>query len=172
MNNHQHEHVQLERNINVALLTVSDTRDFDSDKGGQLVQSLLKEINVSIEEHHYKIVKDDKNAITLQIKQWLEDNENLDVIITTGGTGISQRDVTIEAVRPLLTKELEGFGELFRYLSYTEDVGTRALLSRAIGGTAKDKLIFALPGSTGEVKLAIEKLIKPELNHLVHELTK
>lgn len=172
MNNHQHEHVQLERNINVALLTVSDTRDFDSDKGGQLVQSLLKEINVSIEEHHYKIVKDDKNAITLQIKQWLEDNENIDVIITTGGTGISQRDVTIEAVRPLLTKELEGFGELFRYLSYTEDVGTRALLSRAIGGTAKDKLIFALPGSTGAVKLAIEKLIKPELNHLVHELTK
>lgn len=172
MNNHQHEHVQSERNINVALLTVSDTRDFDSDKGGQLVQSLLKEINVSIEEHHYKIVKDDKNAITLQIKQWLEDNENLDVIITTGGTGISQRDVTIEAVRPLLTKELEGFGELFRYLSYTEDVGTRALLSRAIGGTAKDKLIFALPGSTGAVKLAIEKLIKPELNHLVHELTK
>lgn len=172
MNNHQHEHVQLERNINVALLTVSDTRDFDSDKGGQLVQSLLKEINVSIEEHHYKIVKDDKNAITLQIKQWLEDNENIDVIITTGGTGISQRDVTIEAVRPLLTKELEGFGELFRYLSYSEDVGTRALLSRAIGGTAKDKLIFALPGSTGAVKLAIEKLIKPELNHLVHELTK
>lgn len=172
MNNHQHEHVQLERNINVALLTVSDTRDFDSDKGGQLVQSLLKEINVSIEEHHYKIVKDDKNAITLQIKQWLEDNENIDVIITTGGTGISQRDVTIEAVRPLLTKEIEGFGELFRYLSYTEDVGTRALLSRAIGGTAKDKLIFALPGSTGAVKLAIEKLIKPELNHLVHELTK
>lgn len=172
MNNHQHEHVQLERNINVAILTVSDTRDFDSDKGGQLVQSLLKEINVSIEEHHYKIVKDDKNAITLQIKQWLEDSENIDVIITTGGTGISQRDVTIEAVRPLLTKEIEGFGELFRYLSYTEDVGTRALLSRAIGGTAKDKLIFALPGSTGAVKLAIEKLIKPELNHLVHELTK
>lgn len=172
MNNHQHEHIQLERNINVAILTVSDTRDFDSDKGGQLVQSLLKEINVSIEEHHYKIVKDDKNAITLQIKQWLEDNENIDVIITTGGTGISQRDVTIEAVRPLLTKELEGFGELFRYLSYSEDVGTRALLSRAIGGTAKDKLIFALPGSTGAVKLAIEKLIKPELNHLVHELTK
>lgn len=172
MNNHQHEHVQLERNINVAILTVSDTRDFDSDKGGQLVQSLLKEINVSIEEHHYKIVKDDKNAITLQIKQWLEDNENIDVIITTGGTGISQRDVTIEAVRPLLTKEIEGFGELFRYLSYSEDVGTRALLSRAIGGTAKDKLIFALPGSTGAVKLAIEKLIKPELNHLVHELTK
>ncbi|MBW4837717.1 MAG: molybdenum cofactor biosynthesis protein MoaB [Staphylococcaceae bacterium] len=172
MNNHQHEHVQLERNINVAILTVSDTRDFDSDKGGQLVQSLLKELNASIEEHHYKIVKDDKNAITLQIKQWLEDNENIDVIITTGGTGISQRDVTIEAVRPLLTKEIEGFGELFRYLSYTEDVGTRALLSRAIGGTAKDKLIFALPGSTGAVKLAIEKLIKPELNHLVHELTK
>lgn len=172
MHNHQHEHVQLGRDINVAILTVSDTRDFDTDKGGQLVQSLLKEINVSIDEHHYKIVKDDKHAIMLQIKQWLEEYENIDVIITTGGTGISQRDVTIEAVRPLLTKELEGFGELFRYLSFAEDVGTRALLSRAIGGTAEDKLIFALPGSTGAVKLAIEKLIKPELNHLVHELTK
>ncbi|MDU4929573.1 MAG: molybdopterin-binding protein, partial [Staphylococcus epidermidis] len=96
----------------------------------------------------------------------------LDVIITTGGTGISQRDVTIEAVRPLLTKELEGFGELFRYLSYTEDVGTRALLTRAIAGTCDNTLIFALPGSTGAIKLAIEKLIKPELSHLVFELNK
>ena len=79
--------------------------------------------------------------------------------------------MTIEAVRPLLTKELEGFGELFRYLSYTEDVGTRALLTRAIAGTC-DSLNFALPGSTGAIKLAIEKLIKPELSHLVFELNK
>lgn len=172
MHNHQHEHVKLERNINVAVLTISDTRDEENDKSGQLVQSLLKEINVTVEKDNYKIVKDDKNAITLQLKQWLDEHEEIDAIITTGGTGISQRDVTIEAVRPLLTKELEGFGELFRYLSYTEDVGTRSLLSRAIGGAAKDKLIFALPGSTGAVKLAIERLIKPELNHLVHELTK
>lgn len=85
-----------------------------------------------MEKDNYKIVKDDKNAITLQLKQWLDEHEEIDAIITTGGTGISQRDVTIEAIRPLLSKELEGFGELFRYLSYTEDVGTRSLLSRAI----------------------------------------
>ena len=115
-------------------------------------------------------MKDDKAAITTQLKAWLD--TDIDVIITTGGTGIAARDVTIEAVQPLLTKEIEGFGELFRYLSYTEDVGTRALLSRAVGGTVHDKLIFSLPGSTGAVKLALEKLIKPELNHLVLEVTK
>ncbi|RIP19056.1 molybdenum cofactor biosynthesis protein MoaB, partial [Staphylococcus gallinarum] len=105
-----------------------------------------------------------------QLREWLK--EDIDVIITTGGTGIAQRDVTIEAVSALITKEIEGFGELFRYLSYTEDVGTRALLSRAIAGAVGDKLIFSIPGSTGAVKLALNKLIKPELNHLVKEITK
>jgi len=97
---------------------------------------------------------------------------DIDVIITTGGTGIAPRDVTIEAVEPLLTKKLDGFGELFRYLSYAEDVGTRALLSRAIAGTVNNKLIFTLPGSTGAVNLAMKKLIQPELNHMVYELNK
>lgn len=106
MHNHQHEHVKLERNINVAVLTISDTRDEETDKGGQLVQSLLKEINVTVEKDNYKIVKDDKNAITLQLKQWLDEHEEIDAIITTGGTGISQRDVTIEAIRPLLSKRI------------------------------------------------------------------
>lgn len=77
MHNHQHEHVKLERNINVAVLTISDTRDEETDKGGQLVQSLLKEINVTVEKDNYKIVKDDKNAITLQLKQWLEDRKSV-----------------------------------------------------------------------------------------------
>ena len=80
--------------------------------------------------------------------------------------------ISREAVSSLITKEIEGFGELFRYLSYTEDVGTRALLSRAIAGTVNNKLIFSIPGSTGAVKLALNKLIKPELNHLVQEITK
>lgn len=166
----EHTNVKLNRQVKAAVLTVSDTRDVDTDKGGQLVKRLLQEDQVLIDEQHYRIVKDDKALITQQITTWLADD--VDVIITTGGTGIAQRDVTIEAVRPLLTKEIEGFGELFRYLSYTEDVGTRALLSRAVAGTVNNKLIFSLPGSTGAVKLAIEKLIKPELNHLVHELTK
>ena len=123
-----------------------------------------------IRDRHYRIVKDEQDLIQKQLQEWLK--EDIDVIITTGGTGIAQRDVTIEAVSALITKEIEGFGELFRYLSYTEDVGTRALLSRAIAGAVGDKLIFSIPGSTGAVKLALNKLIKPELNHLVNEITK
>lgn len=166
-----HTNVKLDRNIEVAVLTVSDTRNYETDKGGQLIQTLLKDENINIKRENYQIVKDDQEAIHSQIQTWLQ-QKNIDVIITTGGTGIAQRDVTIEVVRPLLDKEIEGFGELFRYLSYTEDVGTRSLLSRAVAGTHDEALIFALPGSTGAIKLAINKLIKPELNHLIHELTK
>ncbi|MEL0537855.1 MogA/MoaB family molybdenum cofactor biosynthesis protein [Staphylococcus debuckii] len=170
MTKNEHVNVKLDRDIQCAVLTVSDTRTEETDKGGNLAKELLSEINVEIKPDHYAIVKDDKQAITEQIQQWLA--EDVDVIITTGGTGIAQRDVTIEAVTPLLTKQIEGFGELFRYLSYAEDVGTRALLSRAVAGTVGEQLIFSVPGSTGAVKLALNKLIKPELNHLIHELTK
>ncbi|MGN4239433.1 MogA/MoaB family molybdenum cofactor biosynthesis protein [Staphylococcus equorum] len=165
-----HTNVKLNQDIKCAVLTVSDTRDYKTDKGGKLVIELLSELNVSIDKSHYKIVKDEQKAIQMQVEQWL--SEDIDVIVTTGGTGIAQRDVTIEAVSSFFTKEIEGFGELFRYLSYAEDIGTRALLSRAIAGTVNDKLIFSIPGSTGAVKLALEKLIKPELNHLVKEITK
>ncbi|AVQ35485.1 MogA/MoaB family molybdenum cofactor biosynthesis protein [Staphylococcus kloosii] len=165
-----HSDIKLTRKIQSAVLTISDTRDYKTDKSGQLIKSLLAEENVEVRDEAYKIVKDEPQAIKSQIEEWLK--SDVDVIITTGGTGISPRDITIETVRPLFTKEIEGFGELFRYLSYTEDVGTKALLSRAIAGTVKDKLIFCLPGSSGAVKLALNKLIKPELNHLVHELTK
>ena len=166
-----HQHIKLDRDIEVAILTVSDTRDYNTDKGGQLIQTLLENENVNVKDDYYKIVKYNQKDIHEQLSTCLKKNV-IDVIITTGGTGIAQRDVTIEVVRPLLDKEIEGFGEMFRYLSYTEDVGTRAILSRAIAGTHQDKLLFSLPGSTGAVKLAIDKLIKPELNHLVHELTK
>ncbi|MEB7722716.1 MogA/MoaB family molybdenum cofactor biosynthesis protein [Staphylococcus equorum] len=165
-----HTNVKLNQDVKCAVLTVSDTRDYKTDKGGKLVIELLSELNVSIDKSHYKIVKDEQEAIQMQVEQWL--SEDIDVIVTTGGTGIAQRDVTIEAVSSFFTKEIEGFGELFRYLSYAEDVGTRALLSRAIAGTVNEKLIFSIPGSTGAVKLALEKLIKPELNHLVKEITK
>ncbi|MDU9418214.1 molybdenum cofactor biosynthesis protein B [Staphylococcus lloydii] len=165
-----HSDIKLTRKIQVAVLTISDTRDYKTDKSGQLIKSLLAEENVEVGEAAYKIVKDEPQAIKSQIEQWL--NGDIDVIITTGGTGISPRDITIETLRPLFSKEIEGFGELFRYLSYIEDVGTKALLSRAIAGTVNDKFVFCLPGSSGAVKLALNKLIKPELNHLVHELTK
>lgn len=165
-----HTNVKLDRDVRCAVLTVSDTRTIETDKGGQTVKALLETINTVVQPEHYRIVKDDKTEIQGQLRSWLA--EDLDVIITTGGTGIAPRDVTIESVSPLLTKEIEGFGELFRYLSYTEDVGTRALLSRAVGGTIGNKLIFCLPGSTGAVKLGMNKLILPELNHLVHEMNK
>lgn len=161
---------RIDRLINVSVLTVSDTRTKETDKGGQLVQQYLNDLNVEIKEGHYQIVKDDVTEIQTQVNEWL--SKDVDAIITTGGTGISQRDVTIEAIKPLLDKEIEGFGEIFRYLSYTEDVGTRAILSRAIAGTVGHQVIIAIPGSTGAVKLAMEKLITKELNHLVHELNK
>ncbi|WP_411860800.1 MogA/MoaB family molybdenum cofactor biosynthesis protein [Mammaliicoccus sciuri] len=161
---------RIDRLINVSVLTVSDTRTKETDKGGQLVQQYLNDLNVEIKEGHYQIVKDDVTEIQTQVNEWL--SKDVDVIITTGGTGISQRDVTIEAIKPLLDKEIEGFGEIFRYLSYTEDVGTRAILSRAIAGTVGHQVIISIPGSTGAVKLAMEKLITKELNHLVHELNK
>lgn len=161
---------RIDRFINVSVLTVSDTRTKETDKGGQLVQQYLKDLNVEIKEGHYQIVKDDVTEIQTQVNEWL--SKDVDAIITTGGTGISQRDVTIEAIKPLLDKEIEGFGEIFRYLSYTEDVGTRAILSRAIAGTVGHQVIISIPGSTGAVKLAMEKLITKELNHLVHELNK
>ncbi|UEX90556.1 MogA/MoaB family molybdenum cofactor biosynthesis protein [Staphylococcus ratti] len=165
-----HTNVNVGREIRCAVLTVSDTRTKETDKGGQLVLTLLGELNTEVASNHYTIVKDDEEAIKTQVLTWLE--EGVDVIITTGGTGIAQRDCTIEAIQPLLQKEIEGFGELFRYLSYTEDVGSRALLSRAVGGTVGQQLIFCLPGSTGAVTLGMKKLIMPELNHLVHELNK
>ncbi|WP_276517099.1 MogA/MoaB family molybdenum cofactor biosynthesis protein [Mammaliicoccus sciuri] len=161
---------RIDRLINVSVLTVSDTRTKETDKGGQLVQQYLNDLNVEIKEGHYQIVKDDVTEIQTQVNEWL--SKDVDAIITTGGTGISQRDVTIEAIKPLLDKEIEGFGEIFRYLSYTEDVGTRAILSRAIAGTVGHQVIISIPGSTGAVKLAMEKLITKELNHLVHELNK
>ncbi|ALN77120.1 MogA/MoaB family molybdenum cofactor biosynthesis protein [Staphylococcus agnetis] len=165
-----HTNVNIGRDISCAVLTISDTRTQETDKGGKLVIQLLNELNTHISEDCYKIVKDDQSAIQSQVTTWL--NDGVEVIITTGGTGIAQRDCTIEAVKPLLQKEIEGFGELFRYLSYAEDVGSRALLSRAIGGSVGSQLVFCLPGSTGAVTLGMRKLIMPELNHLVHELNK
>ncbi|EHP0702472.1 molybdenum cofactor biosynthesis protein MoaB [Staphylococcus pseudintermedius] len=165
-----HTNVKLERPIRCAVLTVSDTRTTETDKGGQSVQTLLQTADFEVEIQHYMIVKDELTAIQSTVQQWL--TGDVDVIVTTGGTGIAPRDVTIEAVTPLLDKEIEGFGELFRYLSFTEDVGTRALLSRAVAGTAKRTLIFCLPGSTGAVKLALNRLVLPELTHLVYEMNK
>lgn len=162
-------HVQdIGRNIKVGVVTVSDTRTKDTDKGGKFVIEYLSDSDITIDA--YTIVKDDVDAIQQTISKMLE---SVDAVITTGGTGIAKRDVTIEAIRTFFVKEIEGFGEIFRMLSFTEDIGSRSILSRATAGTTEDnKVIISLPGSTGAVKLAMERLVVPELKHIVSELNK
>ncbi|MCC4722649.1 molybdenum cofactor biosynthesis protein B [Salinicoccus sp. RF5] len=161
---------RIDRDIKVGVITISDTRTKDTDKGGMKVIQHLEALNTVIGEGDYMIVKDDAHEIREAIGQMVE--SGLDAVITTGGTGIARRDVTIEALRPLFDKEIEGFGEIFRMLSFTEDIGSRSILSRAVAGTMGRTVIFALPGSTGAVTLGMERLIVPELNHFVHELNK
>lgn len=163
------ESFDLEKNIRIAVLTVSDTRTPETDTGGALVKTLAEA--AGIEVAGYRIVKDDQAEIKRAVVEWLEEKD-LDAIVSTGGTGIAKRDVSIEAIEPLFEKEIPGFGELFRFLSFTEDIGTRALLSRASAGVASDKAIFVLPGSRGAVKLAMERLVLPELAHITFELNK
>ena len=157
------------RVIQVAVLTVSDTRTLETDKGGNRVIEIAEAGGFKVATR--AIVKDDMDAITEQVESWIADS-SIDVVITTGGTGIAKRDVTIEAVESLLDKEIPGFGEIFRYLSYVDDIGVRAIASRAVAGVARETLIFALPGSVGAVTLGMERLIVPQIPHLVHEITK
>jgi len=148
-----------------AVLTISDTRTLDTDGGGATIVAALTAAGHEIVAR--EIVRDDAPAIEATLRTWLAELTP-DVIVTTGGTGISSRDTTIEVVERLLTKPLPGFGELFRFLSYPE-IGSAALLSRAVGGLAGETLVFALPGSVAAVELGLEKLIVPELPHLIWE---
>lgn len=163
------ESFKTDHQVRMAVLTISDTRTKETDTGGQLVQRLALDKGLELVE--YDIVEDDIAAIRVIMSDWLE-KDGIDVIVTTGGTGIAKRDVTLEAIKPFFEKEIDGFGELFRYVSFTEDIGTKALLSRAAAGVANDKAIFVLPGSRGAVKLAMERLILPEILHIYSELTK
>jgi len=161
---------RVEGTIKTAVVTISDTRTKETDKGGRKVLGYLQEMNVEVDASDYIIVKDDREEISRTVENLAAGG--LDAIITTGGTGIAARDVTIEAVRPLFDKEIEGFGEIFRMLSFTEDIGSRSILSRAVAGAIGSTAVFTLPGSTGAVTLAMERLVVPELNHCVHELHK
>lgn len=148
-----------------AVLTVSDTRTLETDTGGAAIVTALTTAG-----HHLAaraLVRDEPADIEEQLRTWLAGGE-LDVIVSTGGTGISSRDTTIEVVERLLSKPLPGFGELFRFLSW-DQVGSAALLSRATGGLAGETLLFALPGSLAAVQLGLEKLLVPELPHLIWE---
>lgn len=164
------EHRELAKNrIAVcAVLTISDTRTKATDKGGRVICESLERAGHVVEG--YEIVPDEADKIAAQLKKWLAAGQ-FDVICTTGGTGISSRDTTIEVVQRLIDKPLDGFGELFRMLSW-EEVGAAAMLSRAVGGLAGESLLFAMPGSTNAVALAMTQLIVPELSHLIWERTR
>ncbi|PDM41618.1 MULTISPECIES: MogA/MoaB family molybdenum cofactor biosynthesis protein [unclassified Geobacillus] len=155
--------------VRCKVITISDTRTKDTDKSGKLMMDLLKEAGHEVVS--YEIVKDEKEAIREAILRGCEQT-NIDVVLTNGGTGIAKRDVTIETVKEIIEKEIVGFGELFRMLSYTEDIGSAAILSRAIAGVANDTAIFSTPGSSGAVRLAMTKLILPELGHVMREIRK
>ena len=148
------------------VLTVSDTRTEANDTGGQAIRDLLQANGHEVTGH--AIVRDEPETVTTTLNRWLAD-EATQVIITTGGTGITSRDGTFEAVDGLLEKRLTGFGELFRMLSY-EQIGPAAMMSRATAGRAHGKAIFVLPGSPDAVRLAMTRLILPELGHAVQQL--
>ena len=142
--------------VNIALLTVTDTRTIDTDKSGTILVKKIKETNHNLIDR--KIVKDEKNEIKKILSFWIK-RSDLDVIITTGGTGLTGRDITPEAINEIKDKEIPGFGELFRELSY-KSIGTSAMQSRACAVVANGKYIFALPGSSGGVTDAWEGILK------------
>lgn len=150
------------------VITCSDTRTPDTDTSGRLICKLIGEQGHTVVGHH--LVKDDPAQIQLWIARGTVD-ETVQAIIINGGTGISRRDSTFEAVDEMLEKRLDGFGEIFRLLTYQE-IGSPAIMSRATAGVIKGRILFSVPGSENAVRLAMEKLILPELGHLVRELTK
>ncbi len=146
--------------VNIALLTVTDTRNFDNDKSGAILVKKIEEANHNLLDR--KICKDNKDDIIVILKQWISQND-IDVVITTGGTGLTGRDITPEALEEIADKHIVGFGELFRNISL-KSVGTSAIQSRACAVLANGKYIFALPGSSGGVTDAWEEILKHQLD--------
>ncbi|MEZ5286222.1 MAG: MogA/MoaB family molybdenum cofactor biosynthesis protein [Vicinamibacterales bacterium] len=159
-------HARAPRIVRCFVITVSDTRTEDTDTGGRAIIELLTAAGHVVEGR--RLVKDEPVAVAALVAEQAA-NDHVDAIITTGGTGISRRDSTFEAVDALLEKRLPGFGELFRMLSY-QDIGAAAMLSRACAGTHQDTVVIVLPGSENAVRLAMTRLVIPELGHLVGEL--
>jgi len=159
---------QAPQKVNCALLVISDTRTEKTDESGPLLQQKLTQNGHQVMS--YALLKNDAGAIKAKLNELL-DNTGVQVIITSGGTGASRRDVTVETVSPLLEKKLDGFGELFRALSYNE-IGTASIMSRALAGVSRGKVIICLPGSLAATGLALDKIILPEIAHLVREASR
>lgn len=151
--------------VRCAVLTVSDTRSIETDRSGDLAVELLTAAGHRVTER--AIVRDDPEEMTPLLSVWIASAE-VEAILITGGTGVARRDQTVDTVSRLLTREIPGYGELLRMLSYQE-IGAAAMMSRAIGGLAGETVVLTMPGSTGGVRLAMERLVVPELGHLVYE---
>lgn len=151
-----------------AVLTLSDTRTSDTDRSGRRIRELIEADGHVVA--HYQVMPDDPKRLKSELERLLSDQE-IHAILTNGGTGVSRRDQTIGVIEQTIEIPLPGFGELFRMLSW-QQIGSGAMLSRAAAGTARGKPIFALPGSTAAVELAMTKLILPQIRHLLGELRK
>jgi len=150
------------KSVSVAVVTVSDTRTYKTDESGSLIEQLLTAKGHAVVRHG--LCLDEPSRIKAELRTSLA--TGCDVIIFNGGTGIAPRDVTFETISPRLEKRIDGFGELFRLLSY-KDIGSAAMLSRAVAGTIGGVVVFCLPGSPNAVSVAMEKLILPELSHII-----
>jgi len=154
--------------IKCAVLTITDTRTEETDESGKRIMQLLREAGHTVTQ--YKLLPNTEALVTSHAAELVAGDS--DAVILTGGTGLGTKDRTVEAVRTLFDKELPGFGELFRLLSYQEQIGTAAILTRAAAGTANGKLIVSLPGSRAAIDLALTRILLPELAHIVSELRK
>jgi molybdenum cofactor biosynthesis protein B len=153
------------QSVRCATATISDTRTPETDTGGQLLNDLLAGAGFPVTAR--RIIRDEPEALRALIAEF-RDDAAVDAVLLTGGTGLSSRDQTFETLQSLLTKSLPGYGELFRWLSYQE-IGPAAMLSRAVGGLVDRTVVLSMPGSPAAVRLAVERIIVPQLRHLVRE---
>ena len=161
---HQEHRQQAPDSVRCAVITVSDSRTPATDTSGQFMQQALTDAGHQVSA--YSIVKDEPDDIRRLLQHFIQ-AEDADAVLLSGGTGLSPRDGTYEVVQDCLDKELTGFGELFRFLSY-EEIGAAAMMSRATAGVSRGTVIVSMPGSSAAVRLAMEKLILPELAHMMH----
>jgi molybdenum cofactor biosynthesis protein B len=165
---HREHHERSKKNVNVAIVVVSDSRTQDTDESGKVASDLLEKKGHTIAEH--LLIGNDNDAIVNTLSE-LTNRTDVDVILTIGGTGISRRDITVDVLSPLMEKKLEGFGEMFRTMSFKQ-IGTGALMSRSTAGVINGKVILCLPGSTAAIRLAVKRIIIPEIGHMVYEATR
>jgi molybdenum cofactor biosynthesis protein B len=164
MGHHEHE-AEAPKNLKIGIITLSDTRSPEEDISGDILKELLKDAGHEIVR--YSLIREDPEGILATLRDFLA--ADLDAIVTNGGTGLTSRDGTIEVAKTLLEKELPGFGELFRFLSF-QQIGPAAILSRATAGMAAGKILVCLPGSSKAVRLAVSRILVPQLPHMIREI--